>query len=156
MMLPSLLITLAMALGMQGNTVPSPLTSSDCLSSADKARLAAESRVDGRIKIYRDVSERFHQAVNGAVSKQNFEGLEDKTRCWRELLTASLKDVEANVNRKKKSGALINYEIQLRKSIVDMNSSRLKAPSASLEHFESWLTLAKSVRERFVDILFQR
>jgi hypothetical protein len=156
MMLPSLLITFAMALGMQGNAVPAPLAASDCLKPIERTRLAAATRIDSRIKIYREVSEHFHQAVNGAIAKQNFEGVEDRIQCWREWLTASLKDIEANANRKKKSGALKDYEIQLRKSIVDMNNNRLKAPSSSLETFESWLTLARSARDRFVDILFQR
>jgi hypothetical protein len=155
-MLPSLLLTFAIVMGVQGISAPASQISLDCLKPADKTKLAAETRIDGRIKIYRAVSEQIHQAINGAVSKQNHEGLDDPIRCWRELLAVSLKDIEANVNRKKKSGALINYEIQLRKSIVDMNNNRLKAPSASLEQFESWLAQAKSAREKFVDILFQR
>jgi hypothetical protein len=155
-MLPSLLLTFAIAMGMQGVPASAPQMFPDCLKPADKTKLAAETRIDGRIKIYRAASEQIHQAINGAVSKQNYEGLDIQVRCWRELLAVSLKDIETNVNRKKKSGALINYEIQLRKSIVDMNNNRLKAPSSSLEQFESWLDQAKSAREKFVDILFQR
>jgi hypothetical protein len=140
----------------QAASAPGQGSATECLTAAEKKRLSEEGKVDGRIKVYRDVSERFHQAVIGAVAKRNLDDLPVLVACWRDLLAMSSKDIEANINRKKKSGALINYEIQLRKSIVDMNDARLKAPVEKQEDFDSWLSQAKTVREKFVDILFQR
>ena len=76
--------------------------------------------------------------------------------CWKDRLTASLKDIEAKVNRKKKSGALIDYEIQLRKSIFYVSDVRLKAPYTQQDGFDSWIAEAELVHQKFVDILFQR
>ncbi len=147
---------LTLALASQGNIAAGSLTSSDCLIAAEQKRLSGEGKIDGRVKVYRSVSERYRQSIESAVAKQNFEAVPGLIRCWRELLTASLRDIEANINRKKKSGALIDYEIQLRKSILDMDDVRMKVPYAQLSDFEAWVSQAKATHERFVDILFQR
>jgi hypothetical protein len=130
--------------------------SADCISAAEEKRLSAEEKIDSRIKIYNQISERLHKAVVMAVALKSFNEIPALLGCWKERLTVSLKDVQANASRKKKSGALINYEIELRKSIVDVEDARLRAPSQQQDDFLSWIDQATMVHEKFVDILFQR
>jgi hypothetical protein len=151
-----LLCALALSLWAQGNLPPTPLANSNCVNAVETKQLSAQVKIDGRVKVYRNISERYHKAVQSAVSAANHDEVPALIRCWQELLAASLKDIEANINRKKKSGALIDYEIQLRKSIVDMGNSRLKVSYEQQSDFESWLSQAQVARKRFVDILFQR
>jgi hypothetical protein len=155
-MLPSLLLMLALTPCFQQSTPPIQETGTECLLAAEKKRLSEQDKVDGRIKVYRDISERYHQTILAATAKRNFDHIEQVIRCWQDHLAVSMKDIETNVNRKKKSGALINYEIQLRKSIVDMNNARLRAVIERQPEFDSWISLAQKTRTRFVDILFQR
>lgn len=156
MMLQSFMFVCTLAFWLQGSIPPAPAAAADCVTALEKKRLSGEVKIDDRTKIYREISERLHQAVQSAVAKQSFSEVPLLIGCWKEHLAASLKDIEANINRKKKSGALINYEIQLRKSIVDMTANRLKAPYEQHSDFESWLAQANTVHEKFVDILFQR
>jgi hypothetical protein len=151
-----LLVSCTFGFWFQGKVTPAISAGSECLSAVEKTRLAAESKIDNRIKLYQQVSERFHRAVTNAVKKQDYDEGLGRIQCWRELLSASLKDIEANVNRKKKSGALIRYEIQLRKAIVDMGNTKLRIPYQQQADFESWIGQAEATRGRFVDILFQR
>lgn len=154
-MFHSLMCMLALTLWFQGSA-GSSLATSGCLNAVEQKRLSAEEKIDGRVNVYRRISERLHLSIESTVAKQNFDDVPALVRCWRELLTVSLKDIEANINRKKKSGALINYEIQVRKSIVDMDDVRLKVPSPQESDFEAWISQAKAAHGRFVDILFQR
>ena len=155
-MLHSVLCALALAIGFQGSVPPAALLNSDCLNAVEKRRLSEEEKVDGRVKIYRSISERIHVSIESAVTKQKFDGVPALIRCWKELLTVSLKDIDANINHNKKSGALIDYEIQVRKSIVDMVDAQLRAPYSQQSDFEAWIAQAKATHGRFVDILFQR
>jgi hypothetical protein len=150
------LCSLALSLWLQGNVPPAAMTNSNCFNAIEIKQLSAQDKIDGRVKVYRGISERIHKALQSAVSMRNDAEIAPLIRCWKELLAASLKDIEAYINRKKKSGALIDYEIQLRKSIVDMGNSRLKVPYEQQSDFESWLAQAKIAHDRFVDILFQR
>ena len=156
MMLQSCLVLLALALGSQGSLPPSPSPPAGCLTDLDKKRLSAEAGIEKRIRICKEISDRFHKAVEQAEKKQMPEGVSDLLACWRDHLAASLKDIETNINRKKKSGALKDFEIQLRKSIRDMENARLKAPYQESSHYDNWLDQANMVRKKFVDILFQR
>jgi len=156
MVLQSCIFVLTVAFWFQGNVPPSTVAIADCLTAVEKQRLSKERNIEGRIKIYREVSVRLYKAVEGAVAKTNFDVVPDLLGCWKDHLTGSLKDIEANINRKKKSGALIDYEIQVRKSITDINDARLKAPVQQQSDFQSWLAQASMVHQKFVDILFQR
>lgn len=156
MMLRSVILILSLGLRLQGNLTPAQGTVGDCLTPIEKKQLSAEENIDKRIKIYRQISTRLHQTVEMALSKKSFEEIPSLLSCWKDHLAVSLKDVEAKINRKKKSGALIDYEIAVRKSILDMSDARLKAPYQQQSDFDSWLEQAKIVHERFVDILFQR
>ena len=156
MTLLSVLPVLALGLWLQGG-LPSAIAPADsCLTHVENRQLSATPNIEGRIKIYRQISERFHRAVEATISKQDFDFIPAMLRCWKDRLTASLQDIEAKVNRKKKSGALIDYEIQVRKSIFYVNDVRLKAPYTQQDDFDSWIAQAELVHQKFVDILFQR
>jgi len=145
-----------LAFRIQGFALPPTLTSSDCITESELRRLTAEQKVDNRIKRYREISERLHKAVETAAQKQKFEEAPGVLKCWVEVLAASQKDVEENINRKKKSGALIDYEIAIRKSILDMEDVQIKAPYNQQDDFNAWIAQATTTRKKFVDILFQR
>jgi len=122
----------------------------------ESKQLSATENIVGRIKIYRQISDRLRRAVELTISRQDFDAIPAMLHCWKDRLTVSLKDIEAKVNRKKKSGALIDYEIELRKSIFYVNDVKLKAPYTEQSDFDSWISQAELVHQRFVDILFQR
>ena len=140
----------------QGIVLPPTLTSAHCITAAEERRLTAEQKIDNRIKRYREISERLHKAVETAAQKQKFEEVPGLLKCWIEVLAVSLNDVEENINRKKKSGALIDYEITIRKSILDMEDVQIKAPHGQQADFDAWIAQATTTRKKFVDILFQR
>jgi hypothetical protein len=156
MMFQSCLVLLALALWFQGSLPPSPVPPAGCLTNLDKSRLSMEAGIEKRIRICKEISDRFHKAVEQAEKKQLTEEVSVLLACWRDHLAASLKDIETNINRKKKSGALKDFEIQLRKSIRTVEDARLKAPYQESSHYENWLDQANMVRKKFVDILFQR
>jgi hypothetical protein len=155
-MLQTILLTLTLNAGFQSSIPPAQATGTDCLLAAEKKRMSEQDKIDGRIKVYRDISERYHKAILAAVAKRNFDNIETALDCWKDQLGTSMKDIDANINRKKKSAALISYEIQLRHSIVDIEDARLKATLEKQALFESWITVAQKIRDRFIDILFQR
>jgi hypothetical protein len=155
-MVQPFMLILTLGSWLQGTNPPLAASSAGCMTAVEERRLSAEGKIDNRIKIYRQISIRLHKAVETAVSQKNFNEIPALLGCWKECLTASLKDIEPNVSRKKKSGALKDYEIQVRKSILRMGDARLKAPYEQQEDFESWIDQATMVREKFVDILFQR
>jgi hypothetical protein len=155
-MVHSLACVLALMICLQAYTPPSTFTGSDCLTDKERKDLSGQSNVDGRVKVYRRISERLHLAIEADAKKQTYDGISTLVNCWKELLTVSLRDIEANINRKKKSGALIDYEIQLRKSIVDMKDVRLKMPYPQQDDLEAWMAQAEAARKKTVDILFQR
>jgi hypothetical protein len=155
-MLPQLLLMLTLASCLQTSIPPAQGAGAECLLPAEKKRLSEQAKIEGRIRVYRDISERYHQAILSAVAKRNFDRIQAVIGCWKDQLGVSMKDIDANINRKKKSGSLIDYEIQLRKSIVDMNDARLKATVEQQPDFESWISQAKRIHDRFVDLLFQR
>jgi hypothetical protein len=155
MTFPAFIILIALTHPGQSGA-PATAASTACLSTVDTRRLALQESIEGRIRIYREFSERYRASMEDAARKQAFDQVPALLACWQELLASSLKDIEATINRRKKSGALINYEIQVRKSINDVNDVRLKAPYQLNNEFIAWSTQADAVRKRFVDILFQR
>jgi hypothetical protein len=147
---------LVLALVSQGNPSQSPTAPWNCVSDSDQQRLSVETGIEKRIKIRKEISDRFHKTVERVQKMQQPDAVAALLACWSDHLAASLKDVESYVNRKKRSGALKNFEIELRKSIRFMEDSRLKASYQESAQYDAWLDQAKKVREKFVDILFQR
>jgi hypothetical protein len=132
------------------------IESVDCLLPAEKQRLRGAEKLDDRIKIYQAALGRCRSSVQGAIAKQDSTALSDTLSDWMILLEHSLQDVEATADRKKKSKALIRYEIQLRKALDDLDESKLKVNYEQMEELGTWLGRAERIRKRFVDILFQR
>jgi len=154
-MSPFLFLVIGLLTYVQGSG-PDALTTSSCITEPEKKKLASQEKIDNRVKIYREISTRFHKSLQGIAGEKEETGILPLLSCWQELLSASLKDVELNINRKKKSGALKDYEIQIRKAIVDVENARLKAAYQEHAAYDAWLAQANTARERFVDILFQR
>ncbi len=129
----------------------------EVFTPAEKAQLAKAGKIDSRIKIYQAVSERYKAAVAGEMTKHDYAAVPGTLALWSQLLTTSAKDIDASItNRKKKSGALIRFEIQVRRSITDMQAFKTAVPVDVIDHFDEWLARAESVHQQFVDILFPK
>jgi len=134
---------------------PSP-AKQEPLTATEKGQLGRETGLDGRVRVYESANTRLGREVQGEIQQGNVEPITLRLEAWTDLLEMSLKDIETNANRKRKSRAVIQYEIQIRKWIADMHGLALKAPSECQKQFEDWLGSAERVRKRLVDILFQR
>jgi hypothetical protein len=126
----------------------------DGLLPLERDQLQKEQKIDNRIKIFTAASIRLHKAFDSAVGNKQFEGVPLGLQVWMNLLASSLNDIDANAGWKKKSKALIAYEIHLRKSIKEVNNYKIKAPLDQQDYLETWLAQAEKIRSRFIDILF--
>jgi hypothetical protein len=150
-----LLVILGRFLGpvnIQAVQLPGP----DGLTPTERSTLEKEGKIDSRIRVYEAASTRFHKSVRSAVQKQEFEIVEEDLNSWIKVLSASLEDIEANVNRKKMSRPLIRFEIHLRKAFLDLQDLKHKAPLEEQEKIETWLGRADGIRNSFLNILFKR
>jgi hypothetical protein len=128
----------------------------DGLTPTERSKLEKEEKVDSRIRVYEAASVRFHKSVRSAVQKEEFEIIEEDLNSWMKVLSASLEDIEANVNRKKMSRPLIRFEIHLRKAFLDLQDLKHKAPPEEQEKIDDWLGRADGIRNSFLNILFKR
>jgi hypothetical protein len=135
---------------------PPPPAKQEPLTATEKGQLGREAGLDGRVRVYETANARLGREVQGEIQQGNVEPITVRLEAWSDLLEMSLKDIETNANRKRKSRAVIQYEIQIRKCIADMHGVALKAPSECQKQIEDWLGSAERVRKRLVDILFQR
>ena len=149
------ILPLIVSLG-QETTAPVDLSDRQLLTPAEKSLLERETHIDGRIRIYESASLRFQRSIQVATKQEEIEGFLEDLESWVKLLSVSREDIESNVNRKKKSRALIRYEIQVRKTAGDLQDARPNIPLESQAEFDSYLGRAEVVRKTFVDILFQR
>jgi hypothetical protein len=148
------LIVVAVLLAQNGSQATAPL---DPLTPAEKSRLEAEPKVDDRIKIYQTASERFRSTLQTQIKEHEFETLQGLLDSWLQLLETSAKDIDTSItNRKKKSKALIRYEIQLRRSISDVQGYKTTVPVDVFDAFEAWAKQAENIHQTFVDILFPK
>jgi len=131
-----------------------PPVAGEVFNSAEKAQLENAKNIEQRIKVYTAASRRIQQTLEASVDKEDFRTVPENLTLWIALLSKSLEDVEANLKSKKKSGALIKYEIQLRKSIANTASLKIKAPVDQQDLFDSCISQAETVRRKFVAILF--
>jgi len=84
--------------------------------------------VEGRIKVYQKASERMLKDLRNAVSEKKFQTVPENLSTWTILITESLKDIEANLERKKKRPRpLIKYEIQVRKAIREIRDFKIRS-----------------------------
>ena len=132
-----------------------PLLEGNALNAEEKARINRAQSVDDRIKVYHSASKRMQQSAYAAVSRNDFSGVPDALKLWVALLSGSLEDIEANLKAKKKSKALIRYEIQVRKANSAFRGYKAKAPVDQQEVFDVQLAGAEKIRKRFVDIIFR-
>ena len=124
------------------------------LTPTEQLKLEKEDKIDGRIKIYQSASKRIQRTIEEAVGKDDFKAVPQNLRLWVSLLSDSLKDIGSNLKTKKKSRALIKFEIQVRKEILATQNYKIKAPIDQQDLFESCLEQAENVRSKFVELLF--
>ncbi len=148
------LFPLVLFLSLSQAVAPSA-TTGEIFIPSEKAKLENETNLDRRIKVYEAASKRMQQSLEAAVSKEDFQTVPDTLKLWISLLSKSLEDIEANLKTKKKSRALIDYEIQVRKSIANTQNYKIRAPVDQQDVFDSSLAQAETVRKRFVEILFR-
>jgi hypothetical protein len=117
------ILLLIVSLG-QETTAPVDLPDRQLLTPAEKSLLERETHIDRRIRIYESASLRFQRSIQVATKQEEIEGFLEDLESWVKLLSASREDIESNVNRKKKSRALIRYEIQVRKTAGDLQDAR--------------------------------
>lgn len=135
--------------------VPGPLLQGDTLNAEEKARLDRAQKVDDRIKVYHAASKRMQQQVHASVSAGDFSDMPDALELWGGLLSGSLQDIETNMQAKKKSKALIKFEIQVRKTIAEFKGYKARAPLEQQDAFDATLADAEKIRKRFVEIIFK-
>ena len=112
--------------------------------------------IDGRIDVYRNASIRMQKELKETVSKDGFQNVPGHIQLWTSLVTESLKDIEFNIDpKKKKSKALIKYEIHVRQTINDLRELQIRAPYEQQQIFDSCIERANAARGKMVDILFQ-
>jgi hypothetical protein len=136
-------------------TAPGPLFQGNVLNAEEKAQLGRAQKIDDRIKVYHSASKRMQQGMQASVSGNDFSNAPDLLELWIELLSGSLVDVDANLRAKKKSKALIKYEIEVRKAITAFRGYKANAPLDQQDLFESKLADAETIRKRFVEIIFR-
>ena len=127
----------------------------DGLTPTERGQLEKEEKIDNRIRIYEAASLRYQKTIEGEIQKQEAQDIPDELQSWSDLLLASLKDIEGNVGRKKKSKNLIRFEIQLRKALLDLRNLKFQIPNEYQDEFESVLDRVDGVHKKLVDILFQ-
>jgi hypothetical protein len=132
-----------------------PLLEGNILNVDEKARINRAQSVDDRIKVYHSALKRMQQSVDVVVSGNDFSNAPDILEQWIGLLSGSLKDIDANLTTKKKSKALIKYEIEVRKAITAFKAYKTNAPLDQQDLFDSKLADAETIRKRLVEIIFQ-
>jgi hypothetical protein len=152
MLIFHLVVSAWMLLAQVGNAAA---ISDDIFTPGEKAQLASANNAERRIKVYNSASKRLQQELETAVTQENFQSVPGILQAWTFLLDKSLKDIETNLTAKKKSRALINYEIQLRKSITRTENLKIKSTADLQDPFDSCLERAEKIRGRFVEILFR-
>jgi hypothetical protein len=125
------------------------------LDPVEKGRIEREGNIERRIKIYESASNRIQRELGVAMDKGDFQAVPDNLKLWVSLLSESLRDIGTNLKNKKKSRALINYEIRVRKAILSTQNYKIQAPIEQQDVFESSLEQAETIRKKFVEILFQ-
>jgi hypothetical protein len=146
------LLTSMLCISAQGT--PAPAT--ECLTPMEATALQGARKLDDRIKIYDKAFQPCQESVKNAFTTSQFDSLRPQLEIWMKLLESSEKDIEANSIAKKKSKALIRYEIRLRKALTDFKDDKLRAPFEYHDEIDAWIDKAETIRGRFVDILFQR
>jgi plasmid stabilization system protein ParE len=142
---------LALALAQAPQAAPAP--ASEAFTHAEKTRLDGEPDIEDRVKLYEAVSTRHLRSVQALVKEEAFDKLPAELKAWSDAVEASRDDIEKHISRKKKSRALIRYEIHLRKAIAELGELKYKVSEAA-DSLEAAIAKAEDARKRFVSILF--
>ena len=145
-------IILAFCMFLQVDGIPN--FGDDIFTEKEINKLKKERDLNDRIKIYTNASKRIQKRLHRAASKNEFQAVPSDLKLWMELLTKSLEDIETNLKPGKKSKNLIKYEIQVRKSLADMEDDRIRAPFEQQDLFASSLKQAERIRQKFVELIF--
>jgi|WetSurMetagenome_2_1015567.scaffolds.fasta_scaffold281783_2 hypothetical protein len=148
-----MLLSIALSLLIQAANFAPPQDSA--LNSLEKLKIEHELKIENRIKIYRQASERIQKNIEDAVSKDSYQTLTTNLKLWTSLLSESLKDIQTNLKARKKSKNLIRFEIQVRKAISNTQNYKIKSPAELQDAFDACLDQAEKVRQEFVEILFK-
>lgn len=148
------ILQIVLALNMLLQAAPAQPAPGDPLSATERAEIRVEQNVEQRIKIYHRASKRLQTLLEKTTGGDDFQAAPELLRSWTALLSESLKDIDANLKRKK-SGPLRKFEIQVRKALSNAQNLKLKAPYEQQDLFESCLAEVEAVRKRFVEILFR-
>jgi hypothetical protein len=150
----ALVLLILASINVQAGSIASP--QGDSMLPLERYKLQKEKKIDNRIKIYSGASDRCLKAFGSAVSENKLESVPALLQSWINLLAESLRDIDTNVGRKKKSGALIEHEIRLRKSIKEVKDYKLRAPVEQQDYLDAWIDQAEKIQAKFLDILFLR
>jgi exonuclease III len=151
-MFTSLLTSIAILLF---QTAGAPFIPNDIFLPQERAKIEREDSVEKRIKVYQAASRRIQKSLETAVLKGDFSAVPRNLQIWSALLSKSLEDIEANLKTKKKSRALIKFEIDVRKSITHTEDLKIRAPADQQDLFDKCIATAEAVHKRFVEILFR-
>ena len=135
--------------------IPAAPLQEGILDAQEMAQFSTAQKVDDRIQVYAAASLRMQRSMTAEIGNNDFSHIPKELDLWVELLSGSLKDIDANVQAKKKSKSLIRYEIQVRKDLAILKEYKVKAPIDQQDVFDSKLAEAESIRKRFVDIIFR-
>lgn len=128
----------------------------DDFTRKERLQLQKESKLSGRIKVYRIASIRINAAMQSAAAKGDFTAAPEMLKQWISVLTVSRKDIEVNITGKKKSKPLIKYEIHLRKALDNIKNMKIKAPLEQQDIFDSCIVQAEVIRKVFINILLHQ
>jgi hypothetical protein len=148
-----MLWSIVLSLLIQTGTIAPP--EGGALNQVEKLKIANEPKIENRIKIYRQASERIQKNIEDAVSKETFPTLPADLKMWSSLLSESLQDIQSNLKGKNKSKNLIRFEIQIRKAISSFPNYKIKSPVELHDDFDTCLDQAEKIRRQFVEILFK-
>jgi hypothetical protein len=133
-----------------------PADTDDIFSPKEKTQLQKTTSADGRINIYQKASVRLQENLKQSVANAELDTVSDTLKRWTSLLFKSFDDIKINLKAKKKSRNLINYEIHVRKAIVDTRGYKLIAPLDQQDDFDACLAQAEAIRSKMVEILFKQ
>ncbi len=128
----------------------------DIFTAKEIKKLEKERDINDRIKVYTDASKRIQKRLNKAASRRQFQSVPGDLALWTALLANSYEDIKASIDPKKKSKNLIKFEIQVRKSLDDLQDNKIKAPLDQHDAFDACLSQAEAIRKKFVEIIFPR
>jgi len=123
-------------------------------ATSEKNRLASSKSLDDRIRVYDTAFERIRKEMEKHIREGRFEDASRALPAWSALLSESLADINKNMNPKKKSNRLKQYEIHLRRAVNGMRAFRMRAPMGLYDALVSFEEKAEETRRKFMGFLF--